>query len=553
MRLRIPAFPFPRHRAWLGLLGALALVACATKASAQRGDLSHGVFVNGEAEQYLRVLQEQGVAPLYPWSIRSFSPREVRRLVPRNAAHPWGERLTPPDSGAGAFRLQWIPAEGRLIYNTGFPADEVDGPIWAGRGVTGAVQAGFTAEYGPISLVLAPQAFWTENRGFALAPNGQGGRLAFADARYPLRIDLPQRFGDGSYARLDPGQSTLRIDALGATLGVSTADQQWGPSRSYPLLLGSEAPGFPHAFLGTGHPVNVGIGHVHARIMWGRLSQSEYSPARSGDAVRMASGIVAVFLPRGVDGLEVGGARFVHSRWPDEPLSRSELTRPLGGIFSEDTPNGSENGLASVFARWVFPRSGFELFGEFIRDDYTWTLRDLEIIADQNSGYTVGFQKSWMRGPDGAYVVRGEVVNARTAPDSPPGFAFPLYIHSPIVQGHTNRGQPLGSLDAYWGAGSNVAVERYSRSGRLTLEWARRTAQGVARSDEVPEEAADALHTLTANAVLFRRGNRSGARGERRLRAQPQFRRRRVQPPHEPRVEVELLTPGAGQSFPVSA
>jgi hypothetical protein len=51
-----------------------------------------------------------------------------------------------------------------------------------------------------------------------------------------------------------------------------------------------------------------------------------------------------------------------------------------------------------------------------------------------------------------------------------------------------------------------VAVERYSRSGRLTLQWARRTAQGITRTDEIPEEAADALHTLTANAVLFRRG-----------------------------------------------
>jgi hypothetical protein len=506
MRLRMPAIPVPRRRAWLGLLAALACAAQVTPAAAQEGDLSHGVFVNGETERYLRVLQEQGLAPLYPWSIRSFSPGEARRLTPRLSFHPWRERMAHEDNDSAALRFHWLPAEGRLIYNTGFPADEVDGPIWAGRGLTGAVQAGFTAEYGPLSLVVAPQAFWAQNGSFTLAPNGQTGRLEFADGRYPTRIDLPQRFGDGSYARLDPGQSTLRIDALGASVGISTADQQWGPSISYPLLLGSEAPGFPHAFLGTARPVNIGIGHVHARLMWGKLSQSEYSPAPSTFAERMGSGVVAVFLPRGLDGLEVGGARFVHSRWPDDPLTRSELTRPLGGIFSESAPNGAENGLASVFARWVFPRAGFEVFGEFIRDDFTWSFRDLEIIADQNSGYTLGFQKSWRDAAGDAYVVRGEVVNARTAPDSPPGFAFPLYIHTPILQGHTNRGQPLGSLAAYWGAGSKVAVERYGQRGRLTLDWARRTAQGSAASGDAPEEAADALHTLTANALLFRSG-----------------------------------------------
>jgi hypothetical protein len=506
MFLRMPCFPLVRRLVYLGFAGVLAATAPASRAAAQEdGDLSHGVFVNGETEQYLRVLQEQGVVPLYPWSIRSFSPREVRRLIPRYAIHPWEDRLPPP-RGDDGLHLHWIPAEGKLIYNTGFPSEDEDGPVWAGRGLTGAVQGGFTAEYGPLSLIVAPQAFWAENGAFELGPNGQSGSLTFADWRYPRRIDLPQRFGDGAYARIDPGQSTLRMDALGATLGVSTANVQWGPSRSYALLLGSEAPGFPHVFVGTEQPINIGIGHVHARILWGKLEQSDYSPADTGAEERMGSGVVAVFTPRGLDGLELGGARFVHTQWPDNPLRRSELTRPLGGIFSESAPNGAENGLASVFARWVFQRSGFEVFGEFIRDDFTWSFRDLEIVADQNSGYTLGFQKSWMGEPGDAYVVRGEVVNARTAPESPPGFNFPLYIHTPIFQGHTNRGQLLGSLGAYWGAGSDIAVERYSRRGRLTLEWVRRTAQGISSAGENPEEASDALHTLGVNAVLFRSG-----------------------------------------------
>ena len=33
----------------------------------------------------------------------------------------------------------------------------------------------------------------------------------------------------------------------GFTAGVSTANQQWGPSADLPLLLGTNAAGFPHA------------------------------------------------------------------------------------------------------------------------------------------------------------------------------------------------------------------------------------------------------------------------------------------------------------------
>ena len=66
------------------------------------------------------------------------------------------------------------------------------------------------------------------------------------------RANLLEVMTPDAYTRLDPGQSTIRLDFPAVTLGASTANQQWGPGSTHPLLLGNNAPGFTHLFLGTG-------------------------------------------------------------------------------------------------------------------------------------------------------------------------------------------------------------------------------------------------------------------------------------------------------------
>jgi hypothetical protein len=213
------------------------------------------------------------------------------------------------------------------VGNSAFPYGGDDGAVWAGRGVTAAVRAGFSAELGPVSLVVAPVVFGAGNAGFDLYRNEQPGPLAYGDPTNWFRVDLPQRFGDGAYTRVDPGQSTLRLDTHGVAVGVSTANQVWGPASAFPLLLGNNAPGFPHLFLGTSGPARTPVGSFHGRAVWGRLSQSEFSPMPADSATRVMAGFVAAYAPRGIDGLEVGLARFFHDTWGDGP-SLGQLTRP---------------------------------------------------------------------------------------------------------------------------------------------------------------------------------------------------------------------------------
>jgi hypothetical protein len=471
------------------------------------------VFAGSDLEDYLRLLQIVGEVEPYAWSVRSFAPSAVARLAPNAPDHPWASRYTfAPAAAPTGARVSLLRPEVDVVFNSGFPYGSNDGAVWAGRGMTVALQAGADAHYGPLSLTLYPVAFWSQNSDFRLEPNGQAGDARFGDARQPQYIDLPQRFGNGAYARVDPGQSTLRIDYRGVSAGLSTANQYWGPASRYPLLLGNNAAGFPHAFIGTEFPVNLWIGKLQARTVWGRLEQSDYSMAAVGREVRLMSGLVAVFTPRGLPGVEVGGGRFFHSIWPKRLLSVAALSRPFGSLvkvadadpYDTDPDQRADNQLASVFLRWSAPRSGFEVYGEFAREDYNWNARDLILEPDHDSGYLLGFRKAWQK-PGGAIVtLRGELVNTQITDLATARVQAPFYRHAFLGQGHTNRGQILGAANGYGGGGAFLEWSRYSDRGRWSLSWSRdvRDHQGVNLVNPTP--TLDVLHSIGGELLQFR-------------------------------------------------
>lgn len=470
------------------------------------------VFTGGEFEDYLRTLQVAGLAAPYPWSVRGFSAREIERIAPSDSLHPWAARYRfgADSTAAASSRARVIAPMFGAILNSARPYGYNDGAVWAGRGLTARVRLGVAGRWGPLSITLAPEAFVAQNASFELKDNGQSGRLAFADPLYPKNIDLPQRFGNGAYGRVDPGQSTVRLDVGPGAVGVSTANQFWGPAVDHPLILGNNAPGFAHVFLGSSRPVNLGIGRLHGRVVWGRLEQSAYSSMPRDSAVRFMSGVVAVFQPRGLAGLELGGTRFFHTAWPVGGIGRAELLKPLGGILKEDVaPDGAgpgENQLASVFFRWLFPRSGFEAYGEYAREDHNYDLRDLALEPDHDSGYTLGFRRVWRRENGSLTALRGEWIDTEPSHLGQARPQTPFYVHSELRQGHTNRGQLLGSPAGLGGGGSVLALDRYTSNGRRTLFWTRLQSGALPWSGKAASapDAVEITHGVGAEVVWFR-------------------------------------------------
>ena len=442
--------------------------------------------MGSEAERYLRVLQVAGLTSPYPWSLRGFSPREVERVLPSPATlHPWQESWSSPGSGRGRGRLGWVEPEIGILFNSTIPSGENDGALWAGKGFTTLARAGVWARLGPFHLRLAPEVFWTQNASFRLAPNGRTGEEALRDPRFPGDIDHPQRFGGWEYTRLDPGFSALHLELPLLTVGASGASQWWGPSLHYPLMLGNNAGGFPHAFVQTGGPLNLGLARLHARILGGRLDQSPYSPVQEGETRRFISGALLVLTPRGLPGLEVGAHRMAGTVWPQGRIGWAEVGRPFRdvvGSLGEGRDPGNEHHLAGAFFRWVFPGAGFEMYAEVLREDFDRDLRHYIVEPDDLMARVFGFQRVWARQGGSLVALRGEVVSSelhhserrdRFRDGNTEPSPLPRYIHSGVRQGHTQHGQILGSPTAYGGSGWTLGVDRYGRRGRWSVDVSR--------------------------------------------------------------------------------
>jgi hypothetical protein len=281
----------------------------------------------------------------------------------------------------------------------------------------------------------------------------------------------------------------VRLDSRFISLGVSTANEWIGPATEYPFLLGNNAPGFPHLFVGTGDPLNIWIGRFGARVFWGRLDQSAYSPVNGGvhflssaqtGTVRLATSLEAVFQPRGIPGLELGFSRFFHVPYTVGSPNAAFWRKPFFVFFTKNEfargdSAGIENQLASLFFRWVFPHSGFEVFGERGYEDQFYDFREFLENLDHDREYMLGFQKVLATRAGGLDVLRAELINYQLSTLALiRGGEGAVYLHGILRQGHTNRGQLLGaSPGVNAAAASTLAWTRYSRTGKTSFTFRR--------------------------------------------------------------------------------
>lgn len=523
----------PRSRRVTAVVLAAVIAHSATAAAhAQNVGGRSEVFAGSELESYLRYMQTAGKTAEYPWSMRSFSPFEIDELGITDTAHPWATRYDlqkkPKPPG-----MQWDYVRPKLSFylNTAFAYGGNDGAVWQGKGLTTAMQGGLAFRWRAFSASITPVAFRAENQSFPLMANGETGRLSLADGQWAQYVDRPQRFGTTPYGRIDLGQSWLRVDGYGIAVGVSTANEWWGPSNTYPYILGNNAPGFPHVFLGTSKPANIWIAKLHTRVFYGDLDQSAYSSVTGPDYFksfpepgkkRFMAGIVGILQPRGAPGLEIGGTRFFHAA--NDALGYSfstyDLKLPLQGLLKRGLPVQQdtfafgtnqalkENQLASLFLRWAPPSRGLDVYAEYGREDHSLDRRDLILEPDHSGSMNIGFRKVWVS-PRMMHAVRGEVFTYEAAGGSRTRGEGQTYLHGVLRQGHTQRGQMLGAnVGAGSGSAQIFAVDRFNANGRMTAFYSREVQHElrfplIYRSGPPIEKAVDAIHTIGAEVNRF--------------------------------------------------
>lgn len=364
-----------------------------------------------------------------------------------------------------------LPATAAVYVNTDRPWGVNDGAVWQGRGATLALSGGAHAHWGPVSMTIAPLITRSENRAFELSP--LAGAAGYSPYAYPtltgLKIDSPQRFGPTAVTVADWGQSAIRADIRGVSLGFSHENLWWGPGYRNAITMTNNAPGFWHAHLGTSRPASIGVGTVKARWIWGSLRESAWFDTIPSNDRRFITGAIVSFSPRWAPRLEVGGTRTFQQAWraggpnlDDILLMAKPLQKDKQISGGNPTGEDEQDQIASLFARWVAPSSGFELYGEWGKGDHSTSFRDLLIQPEHGSGWLFGFQKVLAPSPAATWRLLSEVtlLGAPRSTSTRSGGAGFFYVHGLIPQGHTNRGQVMG---AGIGPGSSQALMRLDR------------------------------------------------------------------------------------------
>lgn len=468
------------------------------------------ISANSEFETYLRAQLLTDSTAFGQWQVRAFTPRDLDSLGTILTSHPWGSAVA---SISSRPRFQLFMPEIAVAYNSGFPFGDNDGALWAGKGLTTAVFGGARATVGAFDVQLAPLIFRAQNAAFPLAPNGRTGPRAYGNFLYGDAIDLPERFGDSPYQRVDAGESHVRLSWVGATGGLSTESEFWGPAVRDPFLLGANAPGFQHLFLGTDGPLTLGPLTIHLRAIAGKLEQSDFSPTDMAGRGRYLSGLVGTASVAFIPGLELGGGRLFQNIYADstvtlkkviEPLFHSLLKRQRARALGTAEGDEPDNQLASLFARWAFPSSGFEFYAEYGREDSAFDLRDLILEPDHDASVLLGLQKVWKPSARVLTSFRLEVFNDRLSHLSAVRDQAPAYIHTPITQGHTNRGQVLGAPDGFGGAGQLIAIDQYTPSGRNTIQYTKSVrSQKPIASLAAGADPVDVVHSIKFEQLTF--------------------------------------------------
>jgi len=423
-----------------------------------------------------RLRQLEGHAPAQGLTARTSS-----RIAPLDS--PWASGLPGPRRCTPRFRA--LAPEIATAWNSAIPYERNDGAAWVGRGLTMQAIGGVRVACGGVRLQIAPEIWHARNRDFALIGITVDGMSGYSNPFFSgtgWSADMPLRFGSEPVTGIDPGQTSLEVDAGPVTLALSSESEWWGPGIRNALLLSNHAAGIPRFYVRTRQPVRTRAGLLEARWMVGALVESPYFDFDPANDQRSISGLIVSLAPEFDTNLTIGAARVVYAAIPGAGALPARFFDAVarwgqGANLRRATEGRSADQLVAWFGRWVFPGSGVEVYGEWARVIFPASITSLLTAPYQSQGYTVGLQwLSGLRQSAPVWRVQAEATNLEQPTPTRDVLPLTFYVSPTPRQGYTHRGQVLGAaigpgsstqfvaLDRFWDAGSRQAGAFLSRT-----------------------------------------------------------------------------------------
>lgn len=347
--------------------------------------------------------------------------------------------------------LQLLPSMMRVKFNSHHPYGWNDEAMLAAKGLQTSISTGFFAQYGPLSVQFQPEWY-------------QGGNPTF---EHNVSYGAPT---NGKYSKLIPGNSNVLIHGGPMALGISTQSIWWGPGQFSSLILSNNATPFTHLTFHTTRPFKTPLGSFEWQLVLARLNEDSakgglyenfhLKPAVLREDSRYYNAVNITYQPRFFKHFYIGASRAfqIYSKDLDEingDFFNKYLIALNPGFKKSAIQDQGRRGdqQASVFARWVFPRSHAEFYVEYGQNDHKANYRDYAINIQAGAAYLVGFKKLFPLKQKRFVELAGELLQMAQSPDYVLRNTGNWYVHFQMHQGMTNDRQITGAGS---GQGNNV-------------------------------------------------------------------------------------------------
>jgi hypothetical protein len=473
MRYRYsPIFILPPKKRDLSLFILLYLF-CLTPISLFSQTLSTNHFI---FEQNLRRSQLVGKIPYSSFLTRPFIFSDSTVLKNFHYAFP----IKVKDSTRYfTSEVKFLPSSTGIQVGSSNPYPEV-GKFLQTKGFQQWVSSGVYVSYGPLSIQFQPEFIHSQNKPYNAGLSKANG------------IEYVELFGEGTYSKLLPGQSSVRLNFGAFSIGASTENIWWGPGQYNSLLFSNNAFGFQHLTLNTLKPTKTFLGSFEGQLIMGKLEN--FAPlVRDGkEDWRYVNGITLSYQPKWIPGLFFGASRvfqqyssYNNQSWAYyfpifEPFQKVKLIDPNSSDFnSTEYDDRLQSQQLTGFTRLVIPKAKAEVYFEYGRRDHAVDWREFIINPEHARAYLLGFKKLISLSNESFFEVNGEILQQQESISillryGPSGSQS--WAGHEILQGFTHNGQLLGpgvgpssnvqTLETSWVKGMKKIGIRWERLNR---------------------------------------------------------------------------------------
>jgi hypothetical protein len=375
--------------------------------------------------------------------------------------------------------VKLLPSSMGMQIGTGDPYPE-GGKFLKAKGFQNWISIGIYGSFGPLSIQIQPEFVYAQNKNYNSGISKEGG------------IQYIEIFGDKSYSKLLPGQSSIRLNIGAFSLGVSTENIWWGPGRLNSLLFSNNAFGFQHLTFNTTKPAETFLGSFEGQLLLGKLENFGSFLRGGKEDWRYVNGITFSYQPKWLPGFYFGASRvfqqynsynnntFAYYFPIIEPFQKNKLIDPNSPFFNSIEYDGRlQSQQLTGFARIIIPKAKAEVYFEYGRRDHAVDWREFLLNPEHARAYIFGFKKLISLTKDSFFEVNGEILQQQESINIltryGPGGAASWASHG-IFQGFTHKGQMLGpgvgpssnvqTLETSWVKGIKKIGIRWERLNR---------------------------------------------------------------------------------------